>query len=487
MMKRHLAKIPLDTAGQILYYFFEDSGLLGHYLDPKSQRTEKEAQNVAKFFEKLQTYTSSHDDSSVFAVVDWLDLSMELGESPLAADIDWTQNNAVNILTVHSSKGLEFPVVFVVNLVTQRFPSRDRKEQIPVPDKLIREVLPTGDESMQEERRLFYVAETRAKDRLFLTASKFYGEAKRERKLSPFISESLGEEYVKSIVKKHVDKPAGQQLSLLDIANIQTQNADTKESLSSDENKPSPLSVNYISYSQIATFKSCPLHYKLRYILNLPSPPSPALSYGISVHSTLRDILLEVKTGQKITPESIKNLLKKDWIKEGYSGKAHEQKTYTQAENMLMDFWKKYQKDAPNTVGIELPFNFWIGKVKAGGRMDRVDQLKNGSIEIIDYKTGRNSIDEKKAKEDLQLSFYALAANEVKDEILGKDPDKIILTLHYLEPNVKVSTTRTKEELTKAKEEILKIVSEIENSDFRCSGGMLCQNCEYKMLCESNK
>ena len=148
MLKDHLAKIPHETAGQILYYFFEDSGLLGHYLDPRSARTEKEAQNVAKFFNKIQSFSSNAKDASVFAVVDWIDMSMELGESPLSAEIDWTKNNAVNILTIHSSKGLEFPVVFVTNLVTQRFPSRDRKEQIPVPADIIREELPTGDENL---------------------------------------------------------------------------------------------------------------------------------------------------------------------------------------------------------------------------------------------------------------------------------------------------------------------------------------------------
>ncbi len=500
MMKRHLARIPADSAGQILYYFFEDSGLLGHYLDPKSQRTEKEAQNVAKFFEKLQNFAANREDASVFAVVDWIDLSMELGESPLAADIDWTQNNAVNILTVHSSKGLEFPIVFVVNLVTQRFPSRDRKEQIPVPEKLIKEVLPTGDESLQEERRLFYVAMTRAKDNLFLTASKFYGEGKRERKLSPFLAESLGEEYIKSVVKKQSTEPLDQQLSLLDIANSQAQNS--KEEKSVPLNRQIITPINYISYSQIATFLTCPLHYKLRYILNFPSIAAPALSYGISVHATLRDILLVDKSAGKIGEAEIKNILKKNWLHDGYSSKIHEQQSYTQAENMLSDFWKNYKQEKPKTIGIETPFSFWLthsghsaelsrspgsgqDKLKIAGRIDRVDKLPDDKIEIIDYKTGKNMIDEKKAKDDLQLSFYALAATEVKDDIFNKTPDDIVLTLYYLEANQKISTTRSKEELESAKERILKIVSEIETSDFKCSGGMQCKNCEYKMLCHS--
>jgi len=163
MIKKHLENVPKMEAGQILYHFFERLRSSRHYLDPGSARTEKEAQNIAKFFEKLQNFASNHTDASVFAVVDWLDLAMELGESPQSAEVDWTRNNAVNILTIHASKGLEFPVVFVVNLVSQRFPSRDRKEQIPVPTDIIRETLPEGEEGLQEERRLFYVAITRAK------------------------------------------------------------------------------------------------------------------------------------------------------------------------------------------------------------------------------------------------------------------------------------------------------------------------------------
>ncbi len=497
MMKRHLAKVPKETAGQILYYFFEDSGLLGHYLDPQSQRTEKEAQNVAKLFEKLQNFASNRDDASVFAVVDWIDLSMELGESPLAADIDWTQNNAVNILTVHSSKGLEFPVVFVVNLVIQRFPSRDRKEQIPVPTDLIKEILPTGNESLQEERRLFYVAITRAKDNLFLAASKFYGEAKRERKLSPFIAEALGEDVVKSIINKKINQPPVQQLSLLEIVNANIQNTSEKQQeLSAIRHQP--LAINYISYSQIATFLTCPLHYKLRYILNFPSPPAPALSYGISVHSSLRDILLSQRAGSKINDTEVKSILKENWINEGYSSKTHELQTYAQAGKILGEFWKNYKSDKPNTVGIETPFSFWLKslpngqaglpagrQVKVGGRIDRIDALTDKKIEIIDYKTGKNMLDPKKAKDDLQLSFYALAATEVHDSIFGKAPDEVVLTLHYLESNQKVSTTRSKEELEMAKEKILKIVSEIETSDFKCTGGMFCKNCEYKMICQT--
>ena len=493
MMKRHLAKIPRETAGQILYYFFEDSGLLGYYLDPRSARTEREAQNIAKFFDKLQSYASSHTDASVFAVVDWIDLSMELGESPLSAEVDWTRNNAVNILTVHSSKGLEFPFVFVVNLVTARFPSRDRREQIPVPTDIIREVLPTGDENMQEERRLFYVAITRAKDKLILCASRLYGDGKRERKISPFVVETLGEEYVRSIVQKQIVQPAGQQLTLLDFFNTNMNVANIEKDKPIE---PAKTPITYISYSQLQTFLMCPLHYKLRYILNVPTKPSPALSYGVSVHSTLRDFSLALKSDQKIAPALIKDLLKKNWLSLGYTSKTHETKTYQQGEEMLLEFAKKTIAEKPDTIAIELPFTFWLPKsgakglsassgLKIGGRIDRIDRMSDGRIEIIDYKTGPNVPTEKKVKEDFQLTFYALAATEVKDKILGKTPEEIVLTLNYLEANKELSTTRTKGELEEAKKRIFSLVDEISRSDFHCTGGIFCKTCEYQMVCQS--
>ncbi|MEK7633289.1 MAG: UvrD-helicase domain-containing protein, partial [Patescibacteria group bacterium] len=143
MIIKHLGLLKTNTAGQILYYFLEESGLLQTLTNYKTETEEKIAINISNFFNKLKMFESEHEDASVFAVVDFINMSMELGESPVVSKIDITAYNAVNILTVHSAKGLEFPIVFLINLTEERFPTRHRKETISIPEDLIKEILPT--------------------------------------------------------------------------------------------------------------------------------------------------------------------------------------------------------------------------------------------------------------------------------------------------------------------------------------------------------
>ncbi|MCL5433007.1 MAG: UvrD-helicase domain-containing protein [Patescibacteria group bacterium] len=478
MIKKHIKRVSKDTAGQILFYFLEDSGLLKKIISSKTQSDERKSQNIARFFDKLKTYEVEHEDASVFAVVDWIDLSMQMGESPLATDIDWSENNAVNILTIHSSKGLEFPVVFLVNLVEQRFPTRERKEQIPIPQDLIKEILPVGDYHLEEERRLFYVGATRTRDLLFLTASNYYGEGKRERKISPFVSEIIGKNRIEKIISQKKTEELSNQLSLLEWATPLTEKNKTTNRIITK--------INYISYSQIQTFEICPLHYKLRYILKIPTPPSAAQSFGITLHCALRDFYQLVLRGEKIKILESEKLLEKNWINDGYLSKSHEKAAFEKAKLILLNYLKEnFNPKSIKTQILEYPFNFFIKNLKVGGRIDRVDKIGENKIEIIDYKTGNNIPTEKNIAKDLQLTTYALAATKINEKVFNKKPEEIVLSLCYLERGQKISTTRTKKQLEEAEEYILEKVKEIENSDFKCNRSAICQNCEYKILCSA--
>ncbi|MBI5448962.1 ATP-dependent helicase [Candidatus Gottesmanbacteria bacterium] len=480
MINRHLALIRKETAGQILFYFLQDTGMFKNILDHAFPIDERKAANITKFFNKLKTYETEHDDASVTTVLDWILLSMELGESPLAGDTDWTSNDAVNILTVHSAKGLEFPIVFLVNLVGQRFPTIERREQIPIPEDLIKETLPVGDYHIEEERRLFYVGLTRARDRLYLTAADYYGEGKREKKLSPFVGETLGGDAsmlfetqgklgVNASEKEH-------QLSLLDWEKTEERETEVKQQ----------HRVTYLSYSQIESFLLCPLHYKLRHILGIQSPPTPALSFGNSVHRALKDFYELKQRGENVDKKILLALLEKNWITDGYTGKKYEQEMRKRGEKYLAEYFKNVFEPAVTPVLLETPFTIQIRSgdrsLKIGGKIDRLDALAGGKIEIIDYKTGRVPT-QRETDTSLQLSIYAMAAADIANPPFGKKPEDIVLSLYYFDVQKKISTTRTREQLGSEKEKIMNIAREIETSDFHCSGNQLCTMCEYKLFC----
>lgn len=486
IIKKHLKLVRKETAGQLLYYFLQDTGLLPKLLNPQSSEAEKRAANISKFFDKLKTYEVGHEDATVPAVVDWLELSSEIGESPLAADIDWNDINAVNILTVHSAKGLEFPVIFLVNLVDQRFPTRERRDQIPIPDELIKEVLPVGDYHLEEERRLFYVGMTRAKEKLFLTAANYYGEGKREKRPSPFIFEALGDTAMSAEQKAESLK----QLTFLDYEPVSPTAASAKVG--------EELHLDYLSYSQIETFRICPLHFKLRYIYKVPTPPSASASFGSSMHAALKNFYQKVKTGSGPNNNLIISCLEDNWVKEGFSSKAHERKFFEKGKLYLTGYLKEIFDPKLLPVLMEQKFTVPLRRgaippLKIGGIMDRVDILPacagrpDETIEIIDYKTGATIPPQKDVDKNLQLSFYSLAASTIQEKPFGIKPEQIKLSLYFLDNQEKITTTRTKEQLKKAVEEIFAVRDEIEKSDFTCSGHIFCQNkCEYSLFCKSD-
>ena len=476
LINKHLDLVKKDSAGQLLYYFLEETGLLVKLLSPESAEAEKRAQNISKFFDKIKSYETSHEDTSVTAIVDWLNLSMELGESPLATNEDWTALNAVNILTVHSAKGLEFPVVFLVNLVAQRFPSMERREQIPIPESLIKEILPVGDYHLEEERRLFYVGMTRAKERLFLTAADYYGEGKREKKLSPFVYESLGDKVV-SAEKANVKVD---QLSFIDYEKTKS----TEALVKADE----ALHIDYLSYSQIETFQTCPMHYKLRYVYSLPTPPSASQSFGSAIHATLKEFYEQMLNGKKANDKLVYELLDKNWIKEGFLSKKQEGEFLSKGKLYLSGFLKQGFNPKALPIAMEQKFSIPLGDgLKIGGAVDRIDKFADGTIEIIDYKTGATIPTQREVDKNLQLSFYALAATKIPELPFGKKPEEIKLSLYYLDSQEKISTTRTTKQLEEATKKTFEVRDEIEKSDFKCSGHIFCQmGCEFSLFCKSD-
>ena len=176
-------------AGELLYRFLRGSGLLARLVGTDTPAAEEQLQNIARFFEIVRSQSALLADDRAVFVAPHLATLIEAGDDPATAELD-PDADAVAVLTVHKAKGLEFPVVFLAGMVAGRFPSGGRRDPLALPAGLGYGLPPTTEALLAEERRLCYVAMTRARDELILSHAADYGGA-RARRVSPFVLEAL--------------------------------------------------------------------------------------------------------------------------------------------------------------------------------------------------------------------------------------------------------------------------------------------------------
>lgn len=473
MVTKHLEQSRRQNTWNILYNFIVDSGFI-KLLNPTniiSADQEKAVLNIGKFFEKIKKFESNRIDKSIYTVAEWLTLMLQVGDSPRADDAN-QNDNAINIVTVHSAKGLEFKVVFLMNLVSDRFPSRDRAERLPIPEELIKETM-DGDRDyhLEEERRLFYVGITRAKERLYFTWANFYGEGKRIKKISPFIKEALPEHTLDNDTKGDLSKlPID---ALFEYRQVEEEKSHVGK-----------YKVKKITFSNIQTFNVCPLHYKAQVIFNIPTPPTANQSVGIAIHKTLYEFYKKVQEDVKLSKKDLIKLLHDNWTREGFVDKKDEEENLDKAIELLEKFYEKECKIPTKPLALELPFSFTLKNgVKVSGKIDRIDKTNEG-IEIIDYKTGEYTKKADKPHQD-QLAMYALAATKIKDKNLNHLPENMTLTIYFLNGNERKQIVLTHDHLEKYENELTETIKKIENSDFSCSKSPRCASCEFFMLCNT--
>jgi len=414
---------------------------------------------VQKF--EVDYYNEAKKMPTVIDLIDHLDLMIDAGENPAQAEIE--DIDTINLMTVHASKGLEFSVVFMINLVSDRFPTRNRGDEIEVPDDLIKETLPTGNEHIQEERRLFYVGMTRSKKYLFLTNAENYG-GKRDKAPSGFLQETRIEK--QEIISGEISKENTQN----SLFGVKTDFRDPK--LQKIQN----LIPATLSYSQVEKFKVCPLQYKYSYILRIPTPPNHALSFGDSIHKSLRDFHYKKMFGEKVSLNDLYVIFENNFQPTGYLSEEHRNLRFESGKKLLEEYYKKHSEEKIKHLGLEKSFNLFFAGTKFTGKIDRIDELPSGGVEIIDYKTGTTK-DQKAVDNDNQVTIYAAASKKA----LGLDPK--LLSLYFVESGTKISTTRTEEQLKKVENEVTNTVAEMKKGNFEATPGMHCAFCDYRNIC----
>ena len=389
----------------VLYELVSESGLLTRLAANESAEAVEKVGNLNKLFRIVSRVGPLLRHDRVDPFIQHLDLLIEMGDDPAAAEAE-LEDDAVHLLTVHNAKGLEFPVVYLVHLVQGRFPRHPRGNALPFPPELVHGTPDRRADHDREERRLFYVGMTRARDRLVLCHAADYG-GKRTTKPSQFVVESLdlpspprgatGASALEAIARfaPAAEPPAAEILPL-----------------PADQ----PLEI---SHKRIDDYLTCPLKYRFAHVAQVPLASDPQAMYGIAIHHAIRVYHQHRMLGLPIAVAEVVAAFEGAWSSEGFYSREHEEMRLEEGRRSLAAFVARENASPRVPLATERDFKFKLGPCDTVvGRWDRIDEHADGIV-LADYKTsqvqGQEKADERAAKslKGEQLGLYALAYREV--------------------------------------------------------------------------
>jgi DNA helicase-2/ATP-dependent DNA helicase PcrA len=453
--------------------------VLGDVTSFHEEQIEKPVRRVLKFVEEWQR---RFKEGGLKDFLEYFDLYLEAGGDIADEEKEFPGREAVRLMTVHAAKGLEFPVVFVLRLTQNYFPAKQRSTLLPFPEVLRKEgLLPPG-AHIHEERRLGYVAMTRAQQLLILTAV-----TKPRWKLSEFLSD--------------IQRDPKQAAHDLRIGRVEPSGENLTEELSLDpaadealirnsrlpywalRNAPLPAVESVatadelkLSASSMETYRTCPMQYKFGHLYGLSGGPSAPLTVGSILHECVRQFFVWKQEEGEFPLERMEEFLNRRWRSVGFEDKYQEDRYRASALEQLRRF---YEKNIHLDVAVwaqEKSFQFPIDHIVVMGRIDQMNEEAAGQLELVDYKTGRPK-DQREADRSLQLSVYALACHES----FHREPAR--LSFYNLENGEKITTDRTAAQLELDREMILEIARQIRRREFSPRRNYFCPQCDFLGVC----
>ncbi len=464
-LERYMELARETPTGELLYQFLVDSGLMTRYAKAPAE-LEQEVQNVSKFFTRIREASRILQYDNVREFVNHLDALIDAGDDPAVAEAE-VDTPAVHVLTVHKAKGLEWPVVFLVNCIQQKFPSMRRSEQIEMPVGLIRDMLPEGDFHLQEERRLFYVGMTRAREALYLTSAEDMG-GRRKWKVSQFVLEALD-----------LPKDAARPFKAKAIEELQRY-APPPEPEGAGMAPLPPAHELTVSHRQVDDYQTCPLKYQYIHVKRIPLRQHHSVVYGSALHKAVEFYLRRRAAGNYTTLDDFLRAFDDAWRNEGFLTREHEEQRKRAGVEALTRFYHEEEASGQKPTEVEREFGFVLGPTRVRGRFDRVDDTPEGPV-VIDYKSSdvtEQKAADNRARENLQLKMYALA----QKEMTGRLP--ALVELRFLESGLIGRHKPTPQDLEEAIQAIETAAAGIRARRFDATPGyQTCRYCAYNQIC----
>jgi len=568
---------PRDGPFTILVDYLTRTKLLHDLIATETSEAQRNLLAIANVMRFVLAWQGENSRGSLTDFVAYLDLYQEAGGDVDADTVRGVDVDGVQLMTVYQAKGLEYEVVIVPRLVESQFPDT-REEDLVIPLELLKQK-PPDEFATSEERRLCFVAMTRARRQLVLiavenptaraTPSRFVaevaGEAAGEAEPAPGISverrepgtdssdlaaalQSAAEAAAAatSSLERLMPVPAAYErpyrlrrraveligalelagdtdasttevliAELLDVAREAAGEAEEARRLGIDPltlrvlSRHSPagqelLSVASLpasfSHSQFRLYQECPLAYSLAHLFRIPSDERKGyFEFGSAIHGAFEAFTVarrEARAAGLPDPgfEALAAGLERVWEPTAFADTQADGHYRARSEPVLRRFYERELLSTAEALVFEQPFVLELDPgngeavIRFRGVIDRIDRHPDGSLEVIDYKTGRTKT-QRDVDEDEQLSAYALAmrSGAVADPVTGDPlPAPSRLTLYFAESDLALSTTRTGEQLDAFRDHLVAVAMRIRSGDFAANPEYRrCARCEYREICPS--
>jgi len=464
----------------------EIHGDLYEWLEIAQRASPQARKYVTRLTEFVKEWEPKSETRGLAEFIEYLDYYTQAGGT-ISLEDD-TPGDAVQLMTVHGAKGLEFPQVFVLRVNNKKFPVTERSRVFEFPAALMKEGEPEEQFHIQEERRLFYVALTRAEKQLTLTTL-----TEKKGKIPVFVEDILMEPAVKrrDILQLNPKLP---EINSAREKERQETEAPSLFPLSAGPPKIFSRIVEWaqefhppvsepitLSPSGVTAYQSCPQQYLFSRCWSLREGPRAVLTFGSVMHTTIKRFVTQLRKGVKLPFDEVARIFETEWTSAGFEDD-YQEKGYKQDGLEQLRAFHAAMLEAPPRVleqekSFELPLE---NNVIIMGRMDQVNSLGGNDVEIVDYKTGKAKKDSD-ARKDLQLSLYALAGKEIFEW------NPVRLVFHYLPNNQVQVTTRDAKQLDEAEAMVQEAAADIRAGEFPATPGFLCRNCAYRPICPAHE